>query len=133
MALLLPMLQEPASAEGEQWVPVGKPEIFLKDQPQRVALPEGRVIYVTRRDEKTFLAVSAKCTHRGCELGWDQPNSQLLCPCHGAAFAPSGKNLHGTSRHPEEALPALQSVPTRQKEGQVEVNLQGLPPSKLQP
>lgn len=117
----------------EQWTAVGKSELFVVGKPQRVTVPHGGVLYVTRTDAKTLAAVSAKCTHRGCEVGWFAQASQLQCPCHGAAFALSGKNIHGTRRHPEEALPALVSPAIREKAGIVEINLGSVTPDDIEP
>ena len=131
--LLLPMWSARAQAAPAQWVVAGKAAQFIKGQPQRVALAGGAVLYVTRLTPTTLSAVSAKCTHKGCEVAWDGAGSQLACPCHGAAFAASGKNLHGTRRNPAETLPALASVPAAQKKDQVLVNLAGIAPDLLQP
>ena len=129
VALLLPMIAGSvrAAEAPPQWKAVGKAEMFKLNQPQRVALPDGSVLYVTRTAPAKWTAVSAKCTHRGCEVGWDGPNKQLLCPCHGAAFGADGHNLHGTRRNPGETLPALASLPVRQHTGQIEVNMASVP------
>jgi len=60
-------------------------------------------------------------------------DTPFQCPCHGAAFAASGKNIHGTLRQPEEKLPNLPALPTRQKDGEVQVNLAAVPASQLKP
>ena len=122
-----------AEAAADQWTAVGKSALFVVGKPQRVTVPHGGVLYVTRTDAKTLVAVSAKCTHRGCEVGWSAEASQLQCPCHGAAFASTGKNIHGTRRHPEEALPALVSPVVREKAGIVEINLGSVPPDDIEP
>ena len=132
-AALALVLTGRAEAAADQWIAVGKSEIFVIGKPQRVTVPHGGVLYVTRTDAKTLTAVSAKCTHRGCEVGWSAEASQLQCPCHGAAFASTGKNIHGTRRHPEEALPALVSPAVREKAGVVEVNLGSVTPDDIEP
>ena len=123
LVLLLPLAAASADPAKDQWTSVGKIEDFLKDQPTKVTLADGSVLYITRQTADTVLAVSAKCTHRGCELGWNAADVQLQCPCHGAAFASTGKNIHGPRREPDDLLPDLASPPTRQKDGQVQVNL----------
>lgn len=151
LLLLLPMAHEAAFADTAHgglppdaahgaappdtstWTVIGKAAQFVKGQPQRTALANGDVLYVTRLTADTFNVVSAKCTHRGCEVGYNKDTSQFVCPCHGAAFATSGKNIHGTSRQPNEALPALPSVPAVQKKGQVLANLKAVPTSALMP
>jgi len=142
LLLLLPMARESASADTAHgaapldttsWTAIGKAEQFVKGQPQRTVLANGSVLYVTRLTANLLSVVSAKCTHRGCEVGYNKQTSQFVCPCHGAVFATSGKNLHGTSRQPDEALPALPSVPNVQKKGQVLANLKAIPTPTLIP
>lgn len=127
------VLASRAHAAADEWTAVGKSELFVVGKPQRVTVPHGGVLYVTRTDAKTLTAVSAKCTHRGCEVGWSADASQLQCPCHGAAFASTGKNIHGTRRQPGQALPALVSPIVREKAGIVEVNLGSVTPDDIEP
>lgn len=122
-----------ADAAADKWTPVGKSGLFVIGKPLRVAVEHGGVLYVTRTEAKTLVAVSAKCTHRGCEVGWSADVSQLQCPCHGAAFASNGKNIHGIRRRPEEALPALVSPIVRERAGIVEVNLGSVTPNDIEP
>ncbi len=122
-----------ADAAPDGWTAVGRSADFAPGTPKRVSVPHGGVLFVTRTDAKTLIAVSAKCTHRGCEVGWAEDAKQLQCPCHGAAFAPTGKNIHGTRRHPEEVLPALVSPTVREKAGFVEVNLSSVAPDDIEP
>lgn len=133
LALLLPLTSALAEAAPEQWTPVGKAADFVLNTPKKVTLTDGTVFYVTRQSADTVLAVSSKCTHRGCQVGWDASDTQFQCPCHGAAFAATGKNLHGTLRRPEEALPDLPSLPTRVKDGEVQVNLAAVPLNQRRP
>ena len=142
LLLLLPMAHESARADTGKgaappdttgWTSLGQAAQFVKGHPQRTALASGAVLYVTRLTADTFSVVSAKCTHRGCEVGWHPDTKQLLCPCHGAAFESSGKNIHGTRRQPDEALPALASLPAVQKKGQVLANLKAVPAPALIP
>ncbi len=127
------VLSSRAEAAPDSWIAVGPSADFAAGKPRRVTVPHGGVLYVTRTDATTLVAVSAKCTHRGCEVGWAEDASQLQCPCHGAAFASSGKNIHGTRRHPEEPLPALVSPAIREKAGIVEVNLASVTPDDIEP
>lgn len=133
LVLLLPMLQKRVEAATEQWVTVGKATQFPTGQPKRIAMSGGSILFITRQHTANLTAVSAKCTHRGCEVGWNTGDKQFECPCHGAAFASDGKNIHGTRRSPREALPALTRVPVRQQAGQIQVNLQNVPADQLQP
>jgi Rieske Fe-S protein len=130
MLLLLPMF--PAYA-ADQWVLAGKTADFAANQPKRVALPGGGVVFVTRLSADTLSVVSAKCTHKGCEVAWQSADTQFVCPCHGAVFAADGKNVHGPRRRPDESLPALPPIPVRQKDGKVEVNLGAVSPGVVVP
>ena len=122
-----------AGAAADQWTAVGKSETFTAGNPQRITFKNGGVLYVTRTDAKHLTATSAKCTHRGCEVEWTADASQFQCPCHGAAFASSGANIHGTRRNPDARLPALITLPVRENAGQVEVNLAGVAADDITP
>lgn len=56
-------------------VPVGGGTIFGDEQ-----------VVVTQPAEGDFKAFSSVCTHQGCQVGKVE-NGQILCPCHGSAFA----------------------------------------------
>ncbi len=141
---LLPGLM-PTGAEGAtaatatpvpNWVPVGPTAQFTPSVPVRVALHDGSVLWVTKAGPKltdALEAVSARCTHHGCEVGWAAADRQLECPCHGGAFLPDGSNVHGTRRHPDEKLPALTAYPVRILAGQVQVNMAAAPAGSAVP
>ena len=155
LLLLLPMVREAAQANATHpaathpaathpatsaahpdtstWTSLGKAESFALNQPKRTEMPNGDVLYVTRLTADTLAVVSAKCTHRGCEVGYNKDAGQFVCPCHGAVFATSGKNVHGTQRSPDEKLPSLPSVPSVQKKGLVLADLKAVPASALIP
>jgi cytochrome b6-f complex iron-sulfur subunit len=52
---------------------------------------------------KQLLAVSPKCTHKGCVVAWQPGAKKYECPCHEAAFGADGKVLKG---------PATKALPT---------------------
>jgi cytochrome b6-f complex iron-sulfur subunit len=119
--LALPMLGEPSQAATGTWVPIGTAEQFKPGTPKRVVLPGGRVAFVTRVGATRLSALSARCTHQGCEVGWDGAKKQFLCPCHGATFTAAGRNIRGPAPRP------LDTVPITQRGKQVLVNVAVLP------
>jgi len=136
LSLVLPAA---ALAADATWVAVGKPEQFVLNQPQQVVLPkDAGTLWITRTEKTKLIAVSAKCTHRGCTVGWDATNKQFLCPCHGAVFQTDGTNVHGPKRKPEPKLASLPPVPVKEDKKQVLVDLTAAaaaikPPSGEQP
>ena len=55
-----------------------------------------------------FVAVSASCTHTGCEIsGWDAEYSELECPCHGSRFdlLNAARVINGPATKPLAYLP----------------------------
>jgi glycine/D-amino acid oxidase-like deaminating enzyme/nitrite reductase/ring-hydroxylating ferredoxin subunit len=50
----------------------------------------------------TLHAVSARCTHLGCTVRWNNAENSWDCPCHGSRFDHTGKVLHGPAVDPLE-------------------------------
>lgn len=65
----------------------------------------GEQVAVARDAEGTLHAVSAICTHLGCELGWNAAMQTWDCGCHGSCFDLDGAVLRG---------PALQALTSKQ-------------------
>ena len=61
-------------------------------------------------------AISAVCTHQGCELTADAARSRLVCPCHDASF-----RLDGSPNPGDYRLNPLPSLQVRRNGGDVEV------------
>ena len=56
-----------------------------------------------RKQDSSYSAVLALCTHRSCELS-AQPQG-YDCPCHGSRFDLSGEVLEGPAERPLPSLP----------------------------
>ena len=98
------------------WRPVGA----------SVDLPEGGALafnlgsvngFMHRADAK-LEAVSGVCTHQGCKLWLDAPESRLRCPCHSTSFSLEGATV--THQMPI-APPPLPKFQVREINGVIEV------------
>jgi nitrite reductase/ring-hydroxylating ferredoxin subunit len=98
------------------WRPVGA----------SVDLPEGGALafdlgpvngFVQRTDAK-LEAVSGVCTHQGCKLWLDAPESRLRCPCHSTSFSLEGTTV--THQLPVAPAP-LPKFRVRELNGVIEV------------
>ncbi|HLS68508.1 MAG TPA: FAD-dependent oxidoreductase [Kiloniellales bacterium] len=56
---------------------------------------DGQEVAAFRDEGGSLHAVSAKCTHMGCILGWNEIDRTWDCPCHGSRFSLQGEVLHG--------------------------------------
>jgi glycine/D-amino acid oxidase-like deaminating enzyme/nitrite reductase/ring-hydroxylating ferredoxin subunit len=75
---------------------------------QGTIIRSGAKQYAVHRDEEGALhAVSARCTHLGCIVGWNPADRAWECPCHGSRFAADGTLMQGpaTADLPREELP----------------------------
>jgi glycine/D-amino acid oxidase-like deaminating enzyme/nitrite reductase/ring-hydroxylating ferredoxin subunit len=52
-----------------------------------------------RDDAGELHAVSARCTHLGCTVRWNDAERSWDCPCHGSRFDHTGKVLQGPAVH----------------------------------
>lgn len=77
-------------------VAVGYPEDFL---PGQVVYDQGHKLFIIR-DDKGFFSLSARCTHLGCNVVWNQDHDIFLCPCHGGKYDKQGRNLEGPPPRP---------------------------------
>ncbi len=62
-------------------------------------------VAVWRDGEGEVHAVSARCTHKGCIVTWNNADRTWDCPCHGSMFEADGTVLHGPARTPLKPIP----------------------------
>lgn len=63
---------------------------------------KGRRCAVYRDADGTVQAVSARCTHLGCLVAFNDAEKSWECPCHGSRFSPEGAVLEGPAVRPLE-------------------------------
>ncbi len=73
-------------------------------------------LYLVRLADGGFLALSSRCTHLGCTVGWDEERKTFPCPCHGSTF-----DLRGEVTGPP-AIRALDFFPVVVEAGVVKVD-----------
>ncbi len=73
-------------------------------------------LYICRLEDGGFLAISLKCSHLGCSVGWDASSEKFVCPCHSSSFDKVGNVLS------PPAPRALDIFPVIIQNGEVMVN-----------
>jgi Rieske Fe-S protein len=105
-----------AAATG-RWVRAGTTSDLKPNEPFARVLGVSRVDgwYRERARETVFLvwdgaqqvrAVSATCTHLGCQVRWDDGDEQFKCPCHGGVYARDGSVVEGPPPRPLDTVEA---------------------------
>lgn len=116
--------------EAPQKFKIGFPEEF----PEGAKFLEDRKVFIFR-DQKTYYAVSAICTHLGCTVkmvNLKQPKHVMVgdktieekwefqCPCHGSKYYGDGTNYAGPAPKPLEWY----KLETSPDDGQLVVNME---------
>jgi Rieske Fe-S protein len=65
---------------------------------------EGTRLAVYRNEQGNVTALSARCTHMGCLVGFNPAERSWDCPCHGSRFALDGQVLEGPAVAPLEEV-----------------------------
>ena len=60
----------------------------------------GDTIMVVRTSDTEVIAISAICTHSGCENLYTSSSMTFDCPCHGSKFSITGEVINGPARRP---------------------------------
>ena len=79
----------------------------------------GQRCAVYRDESGTAHAVSARCTHLGCLVRFNEAETAWECPCHGSRFAVDGSVLQGPATRPlaPRDLPDAAAEPGSGEEG----------------
>ncbi len=100
LAAVLKFFWPRVSSRPARLVQVGFPEDY---RPGQVDYLSGRKLFIVR-DDKGFLALSARCTHLGCMVVWNRDHRMFLCPCHGGKYDAEGRNVEGPPPRPLDLL-----------------------------
>ena len=111
-----PPTQEELEPNAGTWQAVGA----SADLPHggSLAFDLGSVNGFVHRTDAQLEAVSGVCTHQGCKLWLDAPESRLRCPCHSTSFSLEGATV--THQLPV-APPPLPKFQVREINGVIEV------------
>ncbi len=116
-ALLSAFALRPAVSAGTRWVRAGSTADL------RPNVPVPRVVTVSRMDgwyrerarttvflvwdgDQTVRALSATCTHLGCQVAWHPGDARFRCPCHGGVYGADGRVVSGPPPRPLDMLEA---------------------------
>jgi glycine/D-amino acid oxidase-like deaminating enzyme/nitrite reductase/ring-hydroxylating ferredoxin subunit len=86
---------KPVSEEPLESLPLGEGRIVKSD---------GKKLAVYRDQDGAIHAVSATCTHQGCQVAFNPVECSWDCPCHGSRFDIDGGVLDGPAKKPLEKL-----------------------------
>jgi Rieske Fe-S protein len=70
----------------------------------------GKMVAAYRSEVGELTTVSARCTHLGCHVQWNEAEACWDCPCHGSRFTAMGAVLSGP------AMEALAPVDASEEE-----------------
>lgn len=115
-ALLGAFALRPAAASSPgRWIRAGAASDLTPNVPVPRVLAVSRVDgwYRERARETVFLvwdgdstvrALSATCTHLGCQVRWEAAKKQFICPCHGGVYDATGTVVSGPPPRPLDAI-----------------------------
>lgn len=64
-------------------------------------------IAVYRKNDGAFVALSADCPHKHCDVVWNAADKTWDCPCHNSRFKPDSALMRGPAVEPLSKLQAL--------------------------
>ena len=110
-------LRPPRAVQADRWVRAGGVSDLTPNVPvlRVVSLSRQDGWYRERARETVFLvwdggkavhAMSATCTHLGCQVRWDSDTTKFRCPCHGGVFDVQGNVVEGPPPRPLDRVAA---------------------------
>jgi menaquinol-cytochrome c reductase iron-sulfur subunit len=117
-ALLAAFALRPTAVQaGGRWVRAGTTEDLKPDVPIPRVLSVPRVdgwyrerarqtVFIVWDGSRNVRALSATCTHLGCQVQWDSEAGRFKCPCHGGMFDAAGRVVGGPPPRPLDTVEA---------------------------
>ena len=65
-----------------------------------------QTVFIVWDGKENVHALSATCTHLGCQVRWDQDTHRFRCPCHGGVFDAQGQVVEGPPPRPLDRVDA---------------------------
>lgn len=81
---------------------LGKASTLFSDRKAITKRIEDETVIVLQKESGAIEAFSAKCTHAGCLVEWNETQHSFLCKCHGGAFNEKGDPIAGPPKKPLE-------------------------------
>ncbi len=116
------------------WQPIGRADDIPDDTfitavirltPDAIGEANRSTVFVRRRDPRIdtepidrfthFIAISSRCVHVGCPVGYKDAAKSFVCPCHGGVYDFRGRRIGGPPPRP------LDRFLTRVRRGMVEI------------
>jgi Rieske Fe-S protein len=106
-----------ANASQARWSRAGTTSDLKPDEPVPRVLSVSRVdgwyrararetVFLVWDGDRTIRAMSATCTHLGCQVQWIAKEKKFKCPCHGGVYAADGSVLAGPPPRPLQTIEA---------------------------
>jgi menaquinol-cytochrome c reductase iron-sulfur subunit len=106
-----------ANASQGRWSRAGTTADLKPDEPVPRVLSVSRVdgwyrararetVFLIWDGDKTIRALSATCTHLGCQVRWEAKDKKFRCPCHGGVYSANGTVLQGPPPRPLQTVEA---------------------------
>jgi len=90
--------------DSSSYVIAGKVDEF---KPNSVTPFRSGRFYLSRLSDGGFVALSLKCTHLGCSVGWNETEDKFICPCHSSVFEKNGNVVSPPAPRALDLLPVI--------------------------
>ena len=120
----LPAMWQAVRPVGDFPADTYRPKV-IRLTPDNIGSANESTVYVRRRDPAVdtepldrwgaFIAISSRCVHVGCPVGYYDASRSFVCPCHGGVYDFRGIRVGGPPPRP------LDRFLTRVRRGQVEI------------